>query len=153
MIAILPDVVAQKKQVDQSAEPQAATELVRLVKGQGLSLTGPDGLLKQLTEEFDPIDVSLQRMCLRLWRLLSPAPAPWETDYSWKKVSPSHSRGDREHSAGRQLRLPPTGQVRGSMAQKPESGLAEDVVQDDPLQLHVAKAQLRLDRRHRRVGE
>jgi putative transposase len=29
---------------------QAAVELVRLAKEQGLSLTGPDGLLKQLTK-------------------------------------------------------------------------------------------------------
>jgi hypothetical protein len=33
-----------------SAEAQAAAELVRLAKEQGLSLTGPDGLLKQLTK-------------------------------------------------------------------------------------------------------
>jgi putative transposase len=39
-----------KKQAEQSAEQQAAAELVRLAKEQGLSLTGPDGLLKQLTK-------------------------------------------------------------------------------------------------------
>jgi transposase-like protein len=39
-----------KKQAEQSAEQQAAIELVRLAKEQGLSLTGPDGLLKQLTK-------------------------------------------------------------------------------------------------------
>jgi transposase-like protein len=42
--------VAKKKADDQSAEQQAAVELVRLAKEQGLSLTGPDGLLKQLTK-------------------------------------------------------------------------------------------------------
>ncbi len=42
--------VAKKKQGEQSAEAQAAVELVRLAKEQGLSLTGPDGLLKQLTK-------------------------------------------------------------------------------------------------------
>jgi transposase-like protein len=42
--------VAKKKAGEQSAEQQAATELVRLAKEQGLSLTGPDGLLKQLTK-------------------------------------------------------------------------------------------------------
>src|ERR1044071_5833841 len=41
--------VTKKKQVEQSAEQQAARELVRLAQEQGLSLTGPDGLLKQLT--------------------------------------------------------------------------------------------------------
>jgi transposase-like protein len=42
--------VAKKKPVEQSAEEKAAVELVRLAKQQGLSLTGPDGLLKQLTK-------------------------------------------------------------------------------------------------------
>jgi putative transposase len=44
------DAVAKKKQAEQSAEQQAAVELVRLAQEQGLSLTGPDGLLKQLTK-------------------------------------------------------------------------------------------------------
>jgi transposase-like protein len=44
------DAVTKKKQVEQSAEQQAAVELVRLAQEQGLSLTGPDGLLKQLTK-------------------------------------------------------------------------------------------------------
>jgi len=34
----------------ESAERRAATELVRLAREQGLSLTGPEGLLKQLTK-------------------------------------------------------------------------------------------------------
>src|SRR3979411_1155644 len=44
------DDVAKKKAAEQSAEQQAAVELVRLAQEQGLSLTGPDGLLKQLTK-------------------------------------------------------------------------------------------------------
>ena len=44
------DGVAKKKQAEESAEQQAAAELVRLAQEQGLSLTGPDGLLKQLTK-------------------------------------------------------------------------------------------------------
>jgi len=44
------DDVTKKKQVEQSAEQQAAVELVRLAQERGLSLTGPDGLLKQLTK-------------------------------------------------------------------------------------------------------
>ena len=48
MTATLDDVM--KKQAEQSAEQQAAVELVRMAKEQGLSLTGPDGLLKQLTK-------------------------------------------------------------------------------------------------------
>lgn len=41
-----PNDVATKKADEQSAEAQAATELVRLAKEQGPSLTGPDGLLR-----------------------------------------------------------------------------------------------------------
>ena len=48
MTATLDDVA--KKKPEQSAEQQAAAELVRLAREQGLSLTGPDGLLKQLTK-------------------------------------------------------------------------------------------------------
>jgi putative transposase len=50
MTATLPDVAAKKKPAEQSAEQQAAGELVRLAKEQGLSLTGPKGRLKQLTK-------------------------------------------------------------------------------------------------------
>jgi putative transposase len=49
MTATLNDVV-KKRPTEQSAEQQAAEELVRLAKEQGLSLTGPDGLRKQLTK-------------------------------------------------------------------------------------------------------
>ena len=50
MTATLPGVAAKKKDDEQSAEQQAAAELVRLAREKGLSLTGPDGLLKQLTK-------------------------------------------------------------------------------------------------------
>ena len=49
MTATLND-VSRKKPVEDSAEQRAAVELVRLAKEQGLSLTGPDGLLTQLTK-------------------------------------------------------------------------------------------------------
>jgi len=49
MTATLND-VTKKKLVEQSAEQQAATELVRLARERSLSLTGPGGLLKQLTK-------------------------------------------------------------------------------------------------------
>jgi hypothetical protein len=39
-----------KKKAERSVEQQAAVELVRLAQEQGLSLTGPDGLLKLLTK-------------------------------------------------------------------------------------------------------
>jgi putative transposase len=44
------DGVTKRKPAALSAEQQAAAELVRLAREQGLSLTGPDGLLKQLTK-------------------------------------------------------------------------------------------------------
>jgi transposase-like protein len=50
MTTTLQDMAANKKPAEQSAEQQAAVELVRLAKEQGLSLTGPDGLLKQFTK-------------------------------------------------------------------------------------------------------
>src|ERR1700759_4517898 len=46
------DAVASKKKdkPEPSAEQRAAEELVRRAREQGLSLTGPDGLVKQLTK-------------------------------------------------------------------------------------------------------
>ena len=48
--ATLPDVAGRREPVEESAEQRAAAELVRPAKEQGLSLTGPGGLLKQLTK-------------------------------------------------------------------------------------------------------
>jgi len=44
------DAVASKKKPEPTPEERAAQELVRRAKEQGLALTGPDGLLKQLTK-------------------------------------------------------------------------------------------------------
>jgi hypothetical protein len=49
MTATVPDVAAKKKR-EPSAEEQAAAELVRQARERGVCLTGPDGLLKQLTK-------------------------------------------------------------------------------------------------------
>ncbi len=49
MTATLDDVTSKKKP-EASAEAQANEELVRRTREQGLSLTGPDELLKQLTK-------------------------------------------------------------------------------------------------------
>lgn len=49
-MATLDAVTRKKKPVEASAEELAAAELVRMAKERGLSLTGPDGLLKQLTK-------------------------------------------------------------------------------------------------------
>jgi putative transposase len=48
MTATLDDVT--NKKAEPTAEAEAARELVRLAREQGLSLTGPDGLLRQLTK-------------------------------------------------------------------------------------------------------
>ena len=45
-----PNDMTAKKKSEPSAEEIAARELVRVAKEQGLSLTGPDGLLKQFTK-------------------------------------------------------------------------------------------------------
>jgi transposase-like protein len=59
MTATLPDVAAKKKEpTEQSAEQQVAAELIRQAREKGLSLTGPDGLLKQLTKTV--IEAALQ---------------------------------------------------------------------------------------------
>ncbi|WP_433390708.1 IS256 family transposase [Micromonospora sp. KLBMP9576] len=50
MIATQNDQTGRKKRPEPSAEAKAAAELVRAAKEQGLSLTGPDGLLRQLTK-------------------------------------------------------------------------------------------------------
>jgi len=49
MNTTLSDMTAKKKP-EPSAEETATKKLVRLAQEQGLSLTGPDGLLKQLTK-------------------------------------------------------------------------------------------------------
>src|ERR1700729_3700333 len=50
MSATLDEMAKRKPPAEPSAEQQAAAELVRMAKEQGLSLTGPDGLLKLLTK-------------------------------------------------------------------------------------------------------
>jgi transposase-like protein len=50
MTATLDDVTSRKKGTQPTAAEQAAEELVRRAREQGISLTGPDGLLKQLTK-------------------------------------------------------------------------------------------------------
>lgn len=44
------EIVPKKNKPEPSAEENAAQELVRLAREQGLALTGPDGLLKQFTK-------------------------------------------------------------------------------------------------------
>ena len=44
------DAVNAKRKPEPTAEAAAAAELVRMAREKGWSLTGPDGLLKQLTK-------------------------------------------------------------------------------------------------------
>src|SRR6201996_5896204 len=50
MTTTLDDVTSRKKKIEPTAEQLAAQEMVARAREQGLSLTGPDGLLKQLTK-------------------------------------------------------------------------------------------------------
>ena len=50
MTATLDAVASKKNKPEPTPEERAAEELVRRAREQGLSLTGPDGLLKQLTK-------------------------------------------------------------------------------------------------------
>lgn len=50
MMTTLETVAIRKKKSEPTAEEAAAVELVRMAKEQGLSLTGPGGLLKQFTK-------------------------------------------------------------------------------------------------------
>jgi putative transposase len=50
MMTVTLDDMAKRKPAEVSAEQAAAAELVRMAKEKGLSLTGPDGLLKLLTK-------------------------------------------------------------------------------------------------------
>ena len=81
MSATLNDVM-RKQLAEESAEQRAATELVLLAKEPGLSLTGPDGLLKQLTksvletalnEEMTGFSISERRQVIRTRPLASAA--------------------------------------------------------------------------------
>src|ERR1700761_2317731 len=51
MTATLDDVTKKKPRPELTAEERAAQEMVARAREQGLSLTGPDGLLKQLTRQ------------------------------------------------------------------------------------------------------
>ena len=50
MSATLDEMTKRKPSAEATAEQQAAAELVRMAKEKGLSLTGPDGLLRLLTK-------------------------------------------------------------------------------------------------------
>jgi hypothetical protein len=84
MTATLDD-VTKKIKPEPTAEQLAAEELVRRAREQGLSLTGPDGLLKQLTKTV--LETSGSPAC-------SPRrtrPAPSTRSWSASKARPDHA--------------------------------------------------------------
>lgn len=50
MTATLDEMAKRRPPAEVTAEHKAAVELVRMAKERGLSLTGPDGLLRQMTK-------------------------------------------------------------------------------------------------------
>jgi putative transposase len=61
MTATLDGVTTKKQSAEVSAE--AARELVRLARERGLALSGPDGLLKQLTKTVIEIALNEEMTC------------------------------------------------------------------------------------------
>ena len=66
MTITIGSVTPKKPPNPQSAEMDAVTELVRVAKEQGLLLTGPDGLLKQMTKTVTQTALS-EEMTERAW--------------------------------------------------------------------------------------
>jgi putative transposase len=91
--------VTSKKKPDPSAEESAARELVRLAREQGLSLTGPDGLLKQFTRSV--LETALnEEMTEHLGH--EKHRAPEERDSSkYPQRDPAEDGADRGDRAGR----------------------------------------------------
>src|SRR6059058_2199524 len=90
------DGVTKKKPVEQSAEQQAAAELVRMAKEQGLSLTGPDGLLKQLTKtvlETALNEEMTEHLAMRSTTRPAPGPATSVTALAARRCAPRRCSG------------------------------------------------------------
>src|SRR5215218_10675105 len=91
--------VVPKKKSEPSAEETAAKELVRLAREQGLSLTGPDGLLKQFTRSV--LETALnEEMTERAWVMRNTA-VPRSGTRPISATGPGRRRPDRGERAGR----------------------------------------------------
>jgi hypothetical protein len=109
MTATLND-VAKKKAGEPSAEQQAAAELVRLAKEQGLSLTGPDGLLKQLTR-------TVLAFLAAAARAGGAAELSWHVTFNHDgKVNRLSYRSDNERTPGWYAYLDPAADEPGRLA-------------------------------------
>ena len=93
------DVVPKKKKPEPSAEETAAKELVRQAREQGLSLTGPDGLLKQFTKSV--LETALnEEMTEHLGHEKHRAPEERESQ-QYPERHPAEDGADRGHRSGR----------------------------------------------------
>jgi putative transposase len=76
MAATLDDVTKWKSRPEPTAEQRAAEELVARAREQGLSLTGPDGLLKQVTKTV--LETALDQEMTGTWGMRGMA-SRWRT--------------------------------------------------------------------------
>ena len=95
-----------KKKPEPTAEQVAAEELVRRAREQGLSLTGPDGLLKQLTKVV--IETALDQELTEHLGHERNTPAGNETG-NVRNGSPAQDGADRGHRPGRHRGAPRPG--------------------------------------------
>ena len=106
MTATLDTVAKKKEPPEESAELAAARELVRQAKEQGLSLTGPDGLLKQLTKTV--LETALdEELTEHLGHRTPSAGGGWERP----QRDPVEDGADRGVGACRDRRAPGSGRV------------------------------------------
>jgi hypothetical protein len=110
MIAAPEDVTERKPALERSSKQEAAAELVRQAKERGLYLTGPDGLLKQLTKSV--IETALGEEMNEHPRLSQERSAAWGVGERAQRVQVE----DRDHGqfgAGGDRRAPrPDGPFR-----------------------------------------
>ena len=94
--------VPKKNKPEPSAEELAARELVRLARAQGLSLTGPGGLLKQFTKSV--LETALnEEMTEHLGHENHRAPSRWRLGQRPER-DPAEDGADRGHRARRDRR-------------------------------------------------
>ena len=106
------EIVPKKSKPEPSAEELAAKELVRLAREQGLSLTGPDGLLKQFTKSV--LETALnEEMTEHLGHEKHQAPRGAGL-HECAQRDPAEDGADRGHRPGRDRRAAGSGRHRSS---------------------------------------
>src|SRR5215213_5577128 len=90
--------VSAKKNMQSSAEAEAAREFLKLASDRGLSLTGPDGLLKQFTKNV--LETALnEEMTEHLGHEKNRAPRRSGLGERPQRVATSGEPGDRQEAA------------------------------------------------------